>query len=822
MQRGIELFLFRTFCLFTVCSYLNCRSERRLRKGLTFYSSSEKMLTVVSTTHYDTNRCEAQCLCCGKKCAFPYTTATFVCVECVDKKTRVVTVDLLGQQTIQFVVSPIESAESALICLSKKFSAAIKDASQFALQGFDSLNWRIVQRDQGESPQEVQRPQEVQEVDVFEMLQSPFVDRPAEQDVLNWHKNNTVAKDIDVRLLPNALARRKAWFLNETSYNKACAADHESKFNMLCVTKVHPDEQCASTLDYLIRHTRFIRRLTKHLREYNPDAVVQYVTHHVKLPFLNLNATFEDLDDTNVDLFILNDMLKERADQQMFHNNKLVWEDIDTIIKLRFLACTRLLPSEMIAARLCGKSTDQIGTVALLRVVSRSNYNTVADTPAGFKKACDNFYYHYTNGSFEDACASRITRLLLEKLECDPMWYVGASESWQFVKCYAEFILQKFSGLIDKISKYDQYKLLKAICGAKTASAVDFCFENFNAPEPAPTPRKAPKAKSKKTKRDRSASPPPKKDKNKRSASPAPKRVPQEKVEPVTDPVLLRAGIQEQICATVQAINVLEDELRMFGGKFAKHSHDEPVNDVYRDQYELNDPEVRAQQILEQEKAQKARDLAVVHPEIIDVMRNLEQKRLREEAEKQEQERLRKEAEERKRKEAEEQERLRKEAEEQERQKHKEVIERRIAALIQESERLEKARAQCGVRSGLGKVIETLNGQMLDCELAIGRNRKLIDARRRLLDNMDADDVDMKEDFDKYTAGLVKFISEGDRLAAEFNALQNMREKAENDLKDATVNDDIFPVMTLEDLERQEEAVKKELQELNEQLRQFN
>ena len=784
-------------------------------------------MTVVSTTHYDTNRCEAQCLCCGKKCAFPYTTATFVCVECVDKKTRVVTVDLLGQQTIQFVVSPIESAESALICLSKKFSAAIKDASQFALQGFDSLNWRIVQRDQGESPlevhepQEVQRPQEVQEVDVFEMLQSPFVDRPAEQDVLNWHKNNTVAKDIDVRLLPNALARRKAWFLNETSYNKACAADHESKFNMLCVTKVHPDEQCASTLDYLIRHTRFIRRLTKHLREYNPDAVVQYVTHHVKLPFLNLNATFEDLDDTNVDLFILNDMLKERADQQMFHNNKLVWEDIDTIIKLRFLACTRLLPSEMIAARLCGKSTDQIGTVALLRVVSRSNYNTVADTPAGFKKACDNFYYHYTNGSFEDACASRITRLLLEKLECDPMWYVGASESWQFVKCYAEFILQKFSGLIDKISKYDQYKLLKAICGAKTASAVDFCFENFSAPEPAPTPRKAPKAKkSKKTKRDRSASPPPKKDKAKGSASPAPKRVPQKKVEPVTDPVQLKAGVQEQICATVQAINVLEDELRMFGGKFAKHNHDEPVNDVYRDQYELNDPEVRARQILEQEKAQKARDLAIVHhvhPEIINVLDKVtaeEQERLRKEAEKQEQER--------KRKEAEEQERLRKEAEEQERQKRKANIESLIDACVEESERLQKARAQCEARSNLGKVIERLNEQMRECEHGIGRNTKLIASRRQLLSNMDADDVDMKEDFDKYTAQLAKYTADGDRLAAEFNALQSMLEKAENDLKDATVNDDIFPVMTLEDLERQEEAVKKELQELNEQLRQFN
>jgi len=309
-------------------------------------------------------------------------------------------------------------------------------------------------------------------------------------------------------------------------------------------------------------------------------------------------------------------------------------------------------------------------------------------------------------------------------------------------------------------------------------------------------------------------------------------------VEPVTDTVQLREGLEGIRERTIEHLNAHKDAILMIGGKFAKHSHEEPVIDVYRDEYEICDPEVRAQQILEHEEAQKARDLAIVHPddsvhpEIIDVMRKLEQKRLREEAEKQEQERLRKEAEERKRKEAEEQERLRKEAEEQERlrkeaeeqerQKRKANIESLIRSCVHESERLEKARAQCGVRSGLGKVIETLNGQMLDCELAIGRNRKLIDARRRLLDNMDADDVDMKEDFDKYTAGLVKFISEGDRLAAEFNALQNMREKAENDLKDATANDDIFPVMTLEDLERQEEAVKKELQELNEQLRQFN
>lgn len=788
------------------------------------------MLTVVSTTHYDTNRCEAQCLCCGKKCAFPYTTATFVCVECVDKKTRVVTVDLLGQQTIQFVVSPIESAESALSCLSKKFSAAIKDASQFALQGFDSLNWRIVQRDQGESPQEVHEPQEIQrpqeiqkpqevqeiverEVEARDIIQNHFISDTAKDNLIEWRKNHSFGKHIDWRLLYGALARREAWFLKGDYYQQvyeSIGRNSEAVFSILCETVPHGDEQCQSTLDYFVRHTRFIRRLTKHL---GSNAVSLNITYNVRLRFLNLNATFEHLDGEDINEDFLNDMLIARSKGGQF-NIDLNWDTATMIHKLRTLACTRLLPSEMIAARLCDESPNDIDTVALLRAVSRNKPVLVTVSPTAFKNACDNFVHHYKQGSFVDACASRVTQILLEKSQRDPLWYVGSSESWQFVKHYAAWILRTFEGLIDKITRMESLKhyhgLLEDISAARTRNAVAACFDNFSAPEPAHTPRKAPKAKkSKKTKRDRSASPPPKKDKNKRSASPAPKRVPQKKVEPVTDPVQLKAGVQEQICATVQAINVLEDELRMFGGKFAKHSHDEPVNDVYRDQYELNDPEVRARQILEQEKAQKARDLAIVHhvhPEIIKVRDKVtaeEQERLRKEAEKQEQER--------KRKEAEEQERLR-----------KANIESLIDACVEESERLQKARAQCEARSNLGKVIERLNEQMRDCEHGIGRNTKLIASRRQLLSNMDADDADMKEDFDKYTAQLAKYTADGDRLAAEFNALQSMLEKAENDLKDATANDDIFPVITLEDLKRQEEAVKKELQELNEQLRQFN
>ena len=771
------------------------------------------MLTVVSTTHFDTNRCEAQCLCCGMKCAITHTTTTFVCVECVDKKTRVVTVDLLGQQTIQFVASPIENAESALTCLSKKFSAAIKDASQFALQGFESLNWRIVPRDQGESPHEIQEVQEV-ELEVSDVIQSPFIDGTAKDNVLTWKKDHIVERHIDPRLLYNALARRKSWFIDEDTYNQVHSSIHnqpEAVFDLISVTVPHRDEQCASTLDYLIKHTQFIRRLTKHLRTYDEDAVLHNVTYNVKLSFLNLNATFKNLNDTNVDVPILDDMLKERADQQMFHNNNLIWED--TIIKLRYLACTKLLPSEMEAARLCGKSPENMDTVTLLKVVSRSNYNTVKETPAGFRRACNNFIHHYQQGSFEDACASRVTRLCEETSQCDPMWYVGSSESWQFVKHYAAYILEKFSGLTEKMTKdglRHYYNLLKGISAAKTFTAVDACFENFDVQSPTPAPRKAPKVKSKKQKRDRSASPPKKQ---------KPTRVPEEKVAPVTDPVQLKQGLTSIGHAIDSNINALKDGIRAIDGKFAKHTDEEQVNDPYREQYEIRDPEVMARQMLEHEKAKKARDLSsvvVVDPEVQRVIADVkakEQERLRKEAE--EQERKRKEAEE-------EQERKRKEAEE--RQQRKADIEAQIAELLQESRRLQEASAFCDMRTLLQTNVSNLEDRKNDYERRKASIRKGVETfKRKLAAELEGDEEYRDEDnVKKFRSQLEKLTAEEDAIDAELNNIYNLCERAAHDLAEHTKHDDICGVIDPMEVKRDQEAVNQKVYELNEQLKQFN